>query len=177
MPLNRTQRKTVRRPSGHRTPIRMLIHTGFTEFFDPILSRLCCFFGPVVSCNRCMKGSQCPLHARDRVVCVTLAPMTETGIDFVRTNTAATEGCGAVILVRWLEVITINCRHGAVLSFLHSGYACTRLDAHRRPSPFHLVFEVTGSASRSLPDMVRDQRRDAMSMTNRYLTSLLSSRS
>jgi len=44
-----------------------------------------------------MKGSQCPLHARDRVVCVTLAPMTETGIDFVRTNTAAIEGCGAVI--------------------------------------------------------------------------------
>ena len=101
----------------------MLIRSGFPEFFDPILSSLCCFSRAVVSSNSRMKGSQCPLRARDRVVCVTLASMTETGIDFVRTNTAAIEGFGVVILVRWLEVITVNCRqmHGAVLSFLPSG--------------------------------------------------------
>jgi len=120
MTLNHTQRKTVRRPSGHRTPVGMLIRTGLFEFFDPIRSSPCRFTAPVVFSDSCMKGRQRPLHARDHVVCVTLARMTEPGIDFVRTNPAAIEGFGAVILVRWLEVITVNSRqmHGAVLSFL-----------------------------------------------------------
>jgi len=97
MPLNRTQRKTVRRPSGRRMPIRMLIRTGFPEVLrsNPqpplLLLQARSLLQPL------HERKQCPLHARDRVVCVTLAPMTETGIDFVRTNTAAIEGCGAVI--------------------------------------------------------------------------------
>lgn len=61
MTLNHTQRKTVRRPSGHRTPVGMLIRTGFIEFFDPIRSSPCRFFEPVVFRNSYMKGRQRPL--------------------------------------------------------------------------------------------------------------------
>lgn len=82
MTRDHTQPKTVRRPSGYRTPIGMLIRASFLELLDPILSGPGRFFEPVIFGNSCMKATQRSLYARDPLVCLTVEPMSETHIDF-----------------------------------------------------------------------------------------------
>ena len=150
MPLRQPQRKMVRRPSSHGTPIG-IIGAHFPELFNPIFSGPCRILESVVFGNRRMKGSQCPLHACDLLLVARLETMTEAGIESLQTYTPAFDVSGAMALARRLDGIRIRSRqiHGAVLSFLccavRVGCVSMHLEGRARSS---VTLEVTGPASR-----------------------------